>query len=94
MVTVAKPLAAGLPLGARSPPTVASGMHPRMHGDFAAARSPVPSRLNSARLDGLLIHVAELGWCFLSLLRALQSKHSCVKVRYRADAHSTSIPQM
>jgi acetylornithine aminotransferase/acetylornithine/N-succinyldiaminopimelate aminotransferase len=82
IVTVAKPLAAGLPLGALlTTDRVASGMHPGMHGTtFGGGPLACTVAIEFLRvLDGLLIPVAELGWYFLTLLRSLQSKHSCVK---------------
>ena len=82
IVTVAKPLAAGLPLGALlTTDRVASGMHPGMHGTtFGGGPLACTVAIEFLReLDGLLIHVAKLGWYFLTLLRALQAKHSCVK---------------
>ena len=82
IVTVAKPLAAGLPLGALlTTHRVASGMHPGMHGTtFGGGPLACTVAIEFLRvLDGLLIHVAELGWYFLTLLRSLQAKHSCVK---------------
>jgi acetylornithine/N-succinyldiaminopimelate aminotransferase len=82
IVTVAKPLAAGLPLGALlTTDHVASGMHPGMHGTtFGGGPLACTVAIEFLRvLDGLLIHVAKLGWYFLTLLRSLQAKHSCVK---------------
>src|SRR5207245_9531934 len=65
IVTVAKPLAAGLPLGALlTTDHIASGMHPGMHGTtFGGGPLACTVAIEFLRvLDGLLIPVAELGW--------------------------------
>lgn len=82
MVTVAKPLAAGLPLGALlTSERVASGMHPGLHGTtFGGGPLSCAVAIEFLReLDGLLGQVAQLGAYFFARLSELQSAHSCVK---------------
>jgi acetylornithine/N-succinyldiaminopimelate aminotransferase len=82
VITVAKPLAAGLPLGAiLTTNEVASGFHPGMHGTTFGggplACAVAIEFLN--RLDGLLGHVKQLGGYFHSKLQGLKSRHSSVR---------------
>jgi acetylornithine/N-succinyldiaminopimelate aminotransferase len=82
IITVAKPLAAGLPLGAiLTTNRVASGMHPGMHGTtFGGGPLACAVAIEFLRtLDGLMGHVVELGEYFRAQLEMLQSKHSCVR---------------
>ena len=82
IVTVAKPLAAGLPLGALlTTDRVATGMHPGMHGTtFGGGPLACAVAIEFLRqLDGLLGHVTKLGKYFLAQLQELQAKHSAVK---------------
>ena len=82
IVTVAKPLAAGLPLGALlTTDRVASGMHPGMHGTtFGGGPLTCAVAIEFLRqLDGLLGHVAKLGKYFLSELQELQSKFASIQ---------------
>jgi acetylornithine/N-succinyldiaminopimelate aminotransferase len=82
VVTVAKPLAAGLPLGALlTTNRVASGMHPGLHGTtFGGGPLACAVALEFLRiLDGLMPHVNELGNYFHAALEELQAKHSCVR---------------
>jgi acetylornithine/N-succinyldiaminopimelate aminotransferase len=82
IVTVAKPLAAGLPLGALlTTNRVATGMHPGMHGTtFGGGPLACAVAIEFLRqLDGLLGHVSKLGKYFLSQLQELQSKHPAVR---------------
>ena len=82
IVTVAKPLAAGLPLGALlTTDRVASGMHPGMHGTTFGG-GPLACAVASEFLrvlDGLLGHVVKLGQYFLAELENLQLKHAGIK---------------
>jgi acetylornithine aminotransferase/acetylornithine/N-succinyldiaminopimelate aminotransferase len=82
VITVAKPLAAGLPLGAiLTTNEVASGFHPGMHGTTFGggplACSVAIEFLN--QLDGLLSHVKQLGGYFHTKLEGLKSRHSSVR---------------
>jgi len=82
IVTVAKPLAAGLPLGALlTTNRVATGMHPGMHGTtFGGGPLACAVAIEFLRqLDGLLGHVSKLGKYFLAQLQELQAKHTPVK---------------
>jgi acetylornithine/N-succinyldiaminopimelate aminotransferase len=82
IVTVAKPLAAGLPLGALlTSERVSSGMHPGMHGTtFGGGPLACAVAIEFLQLlDGLLGHVSELGQYFLRELKNLQAKHGGVK---------------
>jgi acetylornithine/N-succinyldiaminopimelate aminotransferase len=81
IVTVAKPLAAGLPLGAiLTTDRVASGMHPGLHGTtFGGGPLACAVAIEFLRLvDGLLDHVTELGEYFRTRLEALKSHHPCI----------------
>ena len=81
IVTVAKPLAAGLPLGALlTTDRVATGMHPGLHGTtFGGGPLACAVAIEFLRqLDGLLGHVTKLGKYFLTQLQDLQTKHSSV----------------
>ena len=82
IVTVAKPLAAGLPLGALlTTDRVASGMHPGMHGTtFGGGPLACAVAIEFLRqLDGLIGHVSKVGDLFLRELKALQSRHAVVE---------------
>jgi len=82
IVTVAKPLAAGLPLGALlTTDRVATGMHPGLHGTtFGGGPLACAVAIEFLRqLDGLLAHISKLGKYFLAQLQDLQAKHPSVK---------------
>jgi len=82
IVTVAKPLAAGLPLGALlTTNRVATGMHPGLHGTtFGGGPLACAVAIEFLRqLDRLLGHVEKLGAYFLEQLLELQAKHAAVK---------------
>src|SRR5450432_4723079 len=82
IVTVAKPLAAGLPLGAiLTTNRVAGGMHPGMHGTtFGGGPLACAVAIEFlCQLDGLLGHVTKLGKYFLAQLKQLQAKHSSIR---------------
>jgi acetylornithine/N-succinyldiaminopimelate aminotransferase len=82
IVTVAKPLAAGLPLGALlTTDRVAGGMHPGMHGTtFGGGPLACAVAIEFLRqLDALLGHVAKLGKYFLAELQELQSKFAAIR---------------
>jgi acetylornithine aminotransferase/acetylornithine/N-succinyldiaminopimelate aminotransferase len=84
IVTVAKPLAAGLPLGAiLTTNKVAAAFHPGMHGTTfgggplaCAAAETFVSILTSG---GMLEHIAECGAYFQSRLIELKAKHYVIK---------------
>jgi acetylornithine/N-succinyldiaminopimelate aminotransferase len=82
MVTVAKPLAAGLPLGALlTTERVASGMHPGLHGTtFGGGPLTCAVAIECLRqIDHLLPNVKKVGQYFLAQLELLQSKHASIK---------------
>jgi len=81
IVTVAKPLAAGLPLGAiLTTNRVASGMHPGLHGTtFGGGPLACAVAIEFLRtVDGLQGHIRETGKYFRQQLEKLQAKHSCI----------------
>jgi acetylornithine/N-succinyldiaminopimelate aminotransferase len=82
IVTVAKPLASGLPLGALlTTNRVATGMHPGLHGTtFGGGPLACAVAIEFLRqLDGLIGHVSKLGKYFIGQLERLQSKHASIK---------------
>ena len=82
ILTVAKPLAAGLPLGALlTTNRVASGMHPGMHGTtFGGGPLACAVAIEFLRtLDGLLDHIRELGDYFRARLEDMHSRHSSIQ---------------
>jgi len=82
VVTVAKPLAAGLPLGAiLATDRVATGMHPGLHGTtFGGGPLACAVAIEVLKqLDGLRGRVAKRSAYFLNQLNMLQAKHATVK---------------
>ncbi len=82
VVTIAKPLAAGLPLGAiLTTNRVASSMHPGMHGTtFGGGPLACAVAIEFLRvLDELLDHVREIGNYFREQLEGLKAKHDCIR---------------
>lgn len=81
IVTVAKPLAAGLPLGAiLTTNKVASSMHPGLHGTTFGG-GPLSCAVAIEFLkqtDHLLGHIRRMGDYFRAQLEVLASKHSSV----------------
>jgi acetylornithine/N-succinyldiaminopimelate aminotransferase len=82
IVTVAKPLAAGLPLGAiLTTDRVASGMHPGLHGTTFGG-GPLACAVAIEFLDQvqkLLKHIKALGDYFRERLEGLAAKHSSIR---------------
>jgi acetylornithine aminotransferase/acetylornithine/N-succinyldiaminopimelate aminotransferase len=83
VVTLAKPLAAGLPLGAiLLTEEVAGAIHPGMHGTtFGGGPLACAVALEVLRViedEKILAHVKEVGGYFLDLLQQLDARHSCV----------------
>jgi acetylornithine aminotransferase/acetylornithine/N-succinyldiaminopimelate aminotransferase len=82
IITAAKPLAAGLPLGAiLTTDRVASGMHPGMHGTtFGGGPLACAVAIEFLRvLDTLMSHVREMGDYFRAQLEMLKTRHGCVR---------------
>jgi len=82
IVTIAKPLAAGLPLGAiLMTDRVASSMHPGMHGTTFGggplACAVAIEFLNA--LDDLLDHIRYVGSYFQGQLQQLKARHGCIR---------------
>ncbi len=83
IVTVAKPLAGGLPLGATLvTDEVARAIHPGMHGTTFGG-GPLACRVAIAVFDeiersGLLAHVEEVGSYFHRQLLQLQGRHASI----------------
>lgn len=83
VLTLAKPLAAGLPLGAiLVTEEVAASIHPGMHGTTFGggplACAVALEVLNVIEKEKLLAHVKKMGAHFLDLLRRLDKFHACV----------------
>jgi acetylornithine/N-succinyldiaminopimelate aminotransferase len=82
IVTVAKPLAAGLPLGALlTTNRVAASMHPGLHGTtFGGGPLSCAVAVEFLKeLDGLLEHVEEMGNYFRAQLEMLAAKYKCAR---------------
>jgi acetylornithine aminotransferase/acetylornithine/N-succinyldiaminopimelate aminotransferase len=82
IVTVAKPLAAGLPLGALlTSNRVATAMQPGLHGTtFGGGPLACAVAIEVLKqMDKLKGHVSKLGRHFLAGLQGLQTKHNSVK---------------
>jgi len=82
IVTVAKPLAAGLPLGAiLTTSRVATAIHPGMHGTtFGGGPLACAVAMQFLRLmEELIPHVRETGEYFRVQLEWLGAKHNCVR---------------
>src|SRR3954464_8584471 len=82
IVTVAKPLAAGLPLGALlTTDRVATGIHPGLHGTtFGGGPLACAVAIEFLRqLDTLQGHVGKLGAYFLDELQELKTRRGAIK---------------
>jgi len=82
IVTVAKPLAAGLPLGAiLTTNRVATAMHPGMHGTtFGGGPLACSVAIQFLRLmEKLMPHIREMGEYFYAQLEWLKATHSGVR---------------
>ena len=82
IVTVAKPIAAGLPLGAiLTTNRVASGMHPGLHGTtFGGGPLACAVAIEFLKqVQGLMKHINDLGGYFHGKLEKLASKHSSIR---------------
>jgi len=83
VVTLAKPLASGLPLGAiLVSEEVAGAIHPGMHGTtFGGGPLACAVALEVLKVmedEKILDHVNEVGGYFLDLLRQLDARHRCI----------------
>ena len=84
VVTVAKPLASGLPLGALlATEAVSEAFHPGMHGTTFGggplACAVALAFLDTLERDNLLAHVTDVGDYFKQRLEFLARKHTCVR---------------
>jgi len=82
IVTVAKPLAAGIPLGAiLTTNRVATAMHPGMHGTtFGGGPLACAVAIQFLRLmEKLLPHVRKTGEYFRTQLEALKARHTTIR---------------
>jgi acetylornithine/N-succinyldiaminopimelate aminotransferase len=82
VVTVAKPLAAGLPLGAiLTTNRVSTAMHPGMHGTtFGGGPLACAVAIQFLRLmEKLIPHVRVTGEYFRAQLEELKARHDCVR---------------
>ncbi|HUK88043.1 MAG TPA: aspartate aminotransferase family protein [Terriglobales bacterium] len=84
IVTIAKPLAAGLPLGAiLAREQVAGALHPGMHGTTFGggplACAVALAFLQTLERERLLPHVREIGAYFRERLEGLKKKHATVR---------------
>ena len=84
VVTVAKPIAGGLPMGAmlctdRAASAFSPGMHGTTFGGSPLACAVGIAVLDAIRNDGLLDHVAEVGSYFLAGLRDLAQRHNTIR---------------
>jgi len=82
IVTVAKPLAAGLPLGAiLTTNFAASGMHPGLHGTtFGGGPLACAVAIEFLRIiDGMMGHIRQLGDYFHAELETLKSKYPSIR---------------
>ena len=84
VVTVAKPLAAGLPLAAiLTTDAVARCMHPGMHGSTFGggplACAVAIAFLDTLQRDGLLRHVRSIGAHLRRQLEHLRKRHGCIR---------------
>jgi acetylornithine aminotransferase/acetylornithine/N-succinyldiaminopimelate aminotransferase len=83
VVTVAKPLAAGIPLGAiLTTEAVASAVHPGMHGTTFGggplACAVALEFLATMKREKLLDRVQQVGYYFMQQLSKLQRQYSCI----------------
>jgi acetylornithine aminotransferase/acetylornithine/N-succinyldiaminopimelate aminotransferase len=83
VVTLAKPLASGLPLGAiLVTAEVAEAIHPGMHGTtFGGGPLACAVALEVLKViedEKILGHVKEVGGYFLDLLQQLDARHGCI----------------
>ncbi len=84
IVTVAKPLAGGLPLGAiLTTDRVSHCFHPGMHGTTFGggplACAVAGTVIRTIQEDGMLAHIAAVGRHFHARLQHLKQRHACVR---------------
>jgi acetylornithine aminotransferase/acetylornithine/N-succinyldiaminopimelate aminotransferase len=84
VITLAKPLANGVPIGAmlsteEAARAITPGMHGTTFGGSPFACAVAIAVIDTLKHDNLLQHVKETGDYFLAQLRALAAKHSSIK---------------
>ena len=84
VITVAKPLAGGLPIGAmlcteRAAAAITPGMHGTTFGGGPLACAVAIAVIDEMKRSHLLEHVAEVGTYFKARLNQLTRKHSCIR---------------
>jgi acetylornithine aminotransferase/acetylornithine/N-succinyldiaminopimelate aminotransferase len=84
VVTIAKPLAGGLPIGAmlcteRAAAAITPGMHGTTFGGGPLACAVAIAVIDEIKRSRLLEHVTEVGTYFIDQLRTLAKTHSCIK---------------
>ena len=84
VITVAKPLAGGLPIGAmlsteRAAAAITPGMHGTTFGGGPLACAVAIAVIDEMKRSHILEHVAEVGTYFREQLTTLAQKHSCIR---------------
>jgi acetylornithine aminotransferase/acetylornithine/N-succinyldiaminopimelate aminotransferase len=83
MITIAKPLAGGLPIGAMlcteaAATAISPGMHGTTFGGGPLATAVAVAVIDEMKRTRLLDHVTEVGGYFMERLRGLAKQHSCI----------------
>jgi acetylornithine aminotransferase/acetylornithine/N-succinyldiaminopimelate aminotransferase len=84
VVTVAKPVAGGLPIGAmicneRAASAITPGMHGTTFGGGPLVCAVAIAVIDEIKQSRLLDHINEVGGYFLGELRELAKRHSCIR---------------
>jgi acetylornithine/N-succinyldiaminopimelate aminotransferase len=84
VVTVAKPLAGGLPIGAmicteRAAEAIAPGMHGTTFGGGPLVCAVAIAVIDEIKQSRLLDHICDVGSYFMGQLQELAKKHSCIR---------------